>query len=74
MDNVDNINFELQDIAQAYYNEIIEAQYNDMVQAIMAGYYEIMEEACEFDRIVDLVNWEPFSTIDIYRGFDILHP
>lgn len=56
MDNLDNINFELQDIAQAYYNEIIEAQYNDMVQAIMAGYYEAMEEACEFDRIVDLVN------------------
>lgn len=56
MDNLDNINFELQDITQAYYNEIIEVQYNDMVQAIMAGYYEVMDEACEFDRIVDLVN------------------
>ena len=54
MNTIDNINFELQDIAQAYYNEIIEAQYHDMVQEIMAGFYEIMDESCEFDRIVDL--------------------
>ena len=54
-DNIMNaINFELQDIAQAYYNEIIEAQYHIMVQEIMAGFYEIMDESCEFDRIVDL--------------------
>jgi hypothetical protein len=54
-DNImDNINFELQELAQAYYNEIIEAQYHDMVQEIMAGFYEIMDESCEFDRIVDL--------------------
>jgi len=25
-----------------------------MVQEIMAGFYEIMDESCEFDRIVDL--------------------
>jgi len=51
-DNIMNdINFELQDLAQAYYNEIIEAQYHDMVQEIMAGFYEIMDESCEFDRI-----------------------
>ena len=50
-DNIMNaINFELQDLAQAYYNEIIEAQYHDMVQEIMAGFYEIMDESCEFDR------------------------
>ena len=50
-DNImDNINFELQDLAQAYYNEIIEAQYHDMVQEIMAGFYEIMDIGCEFDR------------------------
>jgi hypothetical protein len=48
------LNFELQDIAQAYYNEIIDAQYHIMVQEIMAGFYEIMDESCEFDRIVDL--------------------
>jgi hypothetical protein len=54
MNTIDNINFELQDIAQAYYNEIIEVQYHDMVQEIMAGFYEIMVESCEFDRIVDL--------------------
>ena len=53
---MNDINFELQDLAQAYYNEIIESQYHDMVQAIMAGFYEIMDESCEFDRIVDLVN------------------
>ena len=54
-DNIMNaINFELQDLAQAYYNEIIEVQYHDMVQEIMAGFYEIMDESCEFDRIVDL--------------------
>ena len=50
MNTIDNINFELQDIAQAYYNEIIEAQYYIMVQEIMAGFYEIMDESCEFDR------------------------
>ena len=44
------INFELQDLAQAYYNEIIEVQYHDMVQEIMAGFYEIRHESCEFDR------------------------
>ena len=54
-DNIMNdINFELQDLAQAYYNEIIDAQYHIMVQEIMAGFYEIMDESCEFDRIVDL--------------------
>lgn len=54
-DNIMNaVNFELQELAQAYYNEIIEAQYHDMVQEIMAGFYEIMDESCEFDRIVDL--------------------
>ena len=51
MNTIDNINFELQDLAQAYYNEIIEVQYHDMVQEIMAGFYEIMDESCEFDRI-----------------------
>ena len=50
MNTIDNINFELQDIAQAYYNEIIDAQYHIMVQEIMAGFYEIMDESCEFDR------------------------
>ena len=45
-----NINFELQELAKAYHNEIIEAQYHDMVQEIMAGFYEVMEEGCEFDR------------------------
>jgi hypothetical protein len=54
MNTIDNINFELQNIAQAYYNEIIDAQYHIMVQEIMAGFYEIMDESCEFDRIVDL--------------------
>jgi len=54
-DNIMNdVNFELQDLAQAYYNEIIDAQYHIMVQEIMAGFYEIMDESCEFDRIVDL--------------------
>jgi hypothetical protein len=54
-DNImDNVNFELQELAQDYYNEIIEVQYHDMVQEIMAGFYEIMDESCEFDRIVDL--------------------
>ena len=53
-DNImDNINFELQDLAQAYYNEIIEVQYHDMVQEIMAGFYEVMEESCEFDRCME---------------------
>ena len=53
-DNIlDNINFELKDLAQAYYNEIIEAQYHDMVQEIMAGFYEIMDESCEFDRCTE---------------------
>jgi hypothetical protein len=51
---LNDVNFELQDLAQAYYNEIIDAQYNQMVQEIMAGFYEVMDEACEFDRIVDL--------------------
>lgn len=50
---MNTINFELQDIAQAYYNEIIEVQYHDMVQAIMAGFYEIMDESCEFDRCTE---------------------
>ncbi len=50
MNTIDNINFELQDIAQAYYNEIIDAQYHIMVQEIMAGFYEVMDESCEFDR------------------------
>ena len=54
MNTIDNINFELQDIAQAYYNEIIEVQYHDMVQEIMAGFYEVMDIGCEFDGIVDL--------------------
>jgi hypothetical protein len=54
-DNIMNdVNFELQELAQAYYNEIIDAQYHIMVQEIMAGFYEIMDESCEFDRIVDL--------------------
>ena len=53
MNTIDNINFELQDIAQAYYNEIIEAQYHIMVQEIMAGFYEIMDESCEFDRCTE---------------------
>ena len=51
---MNDVNFELQDLAQAYYNEIIEAKYHDMVQEIMAGFYEVMDESCEFDRIVDL--------------------
>ena len=51
---MNDINFELQELAQAYYNEIIEAQYDIMVQEIMAGFYEVMDESCEFDRIVDL--------------------
>ena len=50
---MDNINFELQDLAQAYYNEIIEVQYHDMVQEIMAGFSEIMDESCEFDRCTE---------------------
>ena len=50
---MDNINFELQDLAQAYYNEIIEAQYDIMVQEIMAGFYEVMDESCEFDRCTE---------------------
>jgi hypothetical protein len=54
-DNImDNVNFELQELAQAYYNEIIEVQYHDMVQEIMAGFYEVMDIGCEFDGIVDL--------------------
>ena len=51
---MDNVNFELQELAQAYYNEIIEVQYHDMVQEIMAGFYEVMDIGCEFDGIVDL--------------------
>jgi hypothetical protein len=45
-----------------------------MVQEIMAGFYEIMDESCEFDRIVDLAVWEPFSTVDNPTGSVILHP
>jgi len=48
------INYDLQVIADNLKMELVNEQYNEMVQAIMAGFYEIMDESCEFDRIVDL--------------------
>ena len=48
------INYELEVIADNLKMELVNQQYHDMVQEIMAGFYEIMEEACEFDRVVDL--------------------
>jgi hypothetical protein len=48
------INYDLQVIADNLKMELVNEQYNEMVQAIMAGFYEAVDEACEFDRIVDL--------------------
>ena len=48
------INYELEVIADSLKMELVNQQYHDMVQEIMAGFYEIMDESCEFDRIVDL--------------------
>lgn len=51
--DLDNVNFLLQELADEAREEVILFQYNEMLQAIMAGYYEAMEEACEFDRCTD---------------------
>ena len=47
------INYELEVIADNLKMELVNEQYNEMVQAIMAGFYEVMEESCEFDRCTE---------------------
>jgi hypothetical protein len=51
-----DVNFQLQDVAQEIADELVAEQYHDMVQDIMAGFYQAMEVGCEFDEIVDLEN------------------
>lgn len=48
--DIEAVNFLLQELADEAREEVILFQYNEMVQAIMAGYYEAIDEACEFDR------------------------
>ena len=48
------INYELEVIADNLKMELVNEQYNEMVQAIMAGFYEAMDIGSEFDGIVDL--------------------
>lgn len=52
--DIEAVNFLLQELADEARQEVILFQYNDMVQAIMAGFYEAMDVGCEFDGIVDL--------------------
>ena len=47
------INYELEVIADSLKMELVNQQYHDMVQEIMAGFYEIMDESCEFDRCTE---------------------
>jgi len=47
------INYELEVIADNLKMELVNEQYNEMVQEIMAGFYEVMEESCEFDRCTE---------------------
>ena len=49
------INYELEVIADNLKMELVNEQYHDMVQAIMAGFYEAMDEACEFDRCTEAI-------------------
>ena len=49
---LDAVNFYLQEVADELAQEVVDAQYHDMVQEIMAGdprYTEELVVACEFD-------------------------
>lgn len=53
---LEDVNFQLQEVADALAMELVNEQYHDMVQDIMAGFYQAMDVGCEFDGIVDLAN------------------
>lgn len=64
--DIEAVNFELQELAEVERQDLILLQYHDMVQEIMAGFYQAvvqhracenwMDVGCEFDGIVDLEN------------------
>jgi hypothetical protein len=48
--DLDYVNFLLQEEAENLRLQVVDEMYYEMVQAIMAGFYEAFEEGCEFDR------------------------
>ena len=46
---LDYVNFLLQEEAENLRLQVVDQLYYEMVQEIMAGFYDV-EEACEFDR------------------------
>jgi hypothetical protein len=48
--DLDYVNFLLQQEAENLRLQVVDEMYYEMVQAIMAGFYEAFEEGCEFDR------------------------